>query len=232
MRVRSRVGIAGVIVAVVLTLTALMAASASAAPKKLDLTWDFEVNQLKTGEEFKMANDSDIAFETTAGGVKCEAAFYPEEQGFLGKDETNNEKTDKLELDYAYGGIYLGRVCASTLGLGTEALVAVYNPSGSLGTLSLGANGKASFKTPSTSEPAYVLEYFLNTGDECYYTFTKLSGTLSIGDLTEIDFSNQKLKLDKTISNKLCPKTAKLTAPFEYQTTGELGWYIFNHLTS
>jgi hypothetical protein len=227
-----RLKLAGLALAAMFVLSALGAVNASAKPAKLDLTWNFEENQLKPGEEFKMANENAITLETSLGNVTCSAGFYPNEQGFIGDDETNNEKTDKIEIKSTYG-TWSGASCSSGTVLGSSAYVEAFGSEYPLGTLNLSSSLKAELKTPSTAEPVYIYVGF-SGGEVCYFSFSKLKGAvkgLPWGgfERMEVNFSKQKLKLQKADSGKLCPKKATITAPFAYQTTGPEAYYIFEH---
>jgi hypothetical protein len=227
---------AGIALVAMLVIGAAVAASASAKapPPKLDLTWNFEENQLKPGEEFKMANDEGITFTTNLGDISCPSSFYPGEQGFLGTDQTNNEKTDKIELKHT-DGTWAGGTCSTSTTLGSSAFVETFAFDEPLGSLLLSVKGnKAEVKATSASEPVYVYVGF-SGGESCLYDFSKLKGTWKGKEAgyerLEVDFSNQTLKEYKPDSGKLCPKKVKITAAFEYQITGPEGFYIFEHTT-
>ncbi len=173
-------------------------------------------NELKAGEEFKMAKN------------EHRRRNHPNEQGFVGTAQTNDEKTDKVEIKCTYGTWRLGN-CATSTPLGSEALVEAFGSSEPLGTLNLGSNLKAELKTKSPGQPVYIYVGF-SGGETCYFDFSKLKGTISavnVGGLNrmQLNFNKQKLKLYKPLSGKLCPKKATITAPFAYQLTTET-YYI------
>lgn len=231
-----RFKIMGLVLAAVLAMTAIASATASAS-QKLDLTWGyaFGENQLKAGEEFRMNNnESTITFETSDGNVTCSSEYFPNDQGFVGKDQTNNKATDTVELNYSYGAIDASKYCASATPLGSEAVVEVYGYS-PLGTLKLhvGLTDTAVFKSNSKTEPVYVYMGFTG-GAQCYYTFTALKGSLTLApwfetyNQLEVNFEKRPIKLAKELSSAACPKKASITAPFQFQTKDpEIGFYIF-----
>ncbi len=213
---------------------ALLVATAAAKTKKLDLIWELAEHQLAPGEEFRMNNeDSEIKFEVGSGVVTCSSGFYPEDQGFIGKDLTNDETTDKVELGEFYGTITGGN-CSSTSGLGSTSST-YFSPGLSILSLS-GSKGTAEIKPKSKSNPVSAQFYF-SGGDYCAYTATKLKGTLALEPYFEefnqvvLSFSKQKLKRLKGSSPE-CPKGATvLSAPFQFQTTNpEIGYFIFGRL--
>jgi len=220
----------------IMAMGAMAAGTASAAKKKLDLTWNGLENQLKAGEEFKMANNTGVTLETSVGNITCPSEYFPNEQGFNGVDETNNEVTDKVEINSAYGAIGASRYCSTATPLGSEALVYFYYIPPKT-TLSLSSNGKAGLAVANKAEPAYV--YIAYTGGTyCYYTYTSLKASVALvpwsetgWNQVEVTFNKAKLKLDKPYSLKTCPKTTALDATFQWQLTNpEIGYFIFGHL--
>jgi hypothetical protein len=213
---------------------ALLVATAAAKTKKLDLTWNFAEHQLAPGEEFRMNNQaSEIKFEVGTGVVTCSSGSFPEDQGFIGKDQTNDETTDKVEITEYYGTITGGN-CASTSGLGSTSST-YFSPGLSILSLS-GSKGTAQIKAKSKTNPISASFYF-SGGDYCAYTATTLKGTLTLepadAELNQVvlSFSKQKLKRLKGSSPE-CPKSATLvSAPFQFQTINpEIGYYIFGRL--
>jgi hypothetical protein len=177
--------------------------------------------------------NSEIKFEVGTGVVTCSSGAFPEDQGFIGKDQTNDEITDKVELDEYYGTI-TGQACPSTSGLGSTSF-SHFSPGLSILSLS-GSKGTAQIKPKSKSNPIEAWFEF-SGGDFCAYTATTLKGTLALepfdGEFNQValSFSKQKLKRVKGSSPE-CPKTATLvSAPFQFQTINpEIGYYIFGRL--
>ena len=209
-----RITIMGLALVAVLATSALAAGTASAT-SKLDFTWGVGEFQLKPGDEFSVYT-LDLTIETSIGNVACTS-----EGGFAGTDLTNDEKTDKVELKYAFGDLAFGAPCTNSTTFAGEALVYI-SGSSPLGTLSLGSNGKAGFTALSASEPVKVLLFFVTIEKKCLYTFTKLKGSVKATPsvaLVEAKFSKQKLKLAKPTSAPTCPKTATLTATSPFSRT-------------
>jgi hypothetical protein len=175
-----RGGRLGAALIAVLALAALVTATASAASQKLDLTWEVEAHQLAPAQTFDMALGSSVANErtdgpltlaTNPGTVTCDPTEFPW-SGLGGVDETNDEKTDKLEMSEDY----FDGACSNTTGLGTKALVGLI-PDDSI--LNLSSKGKAELKAQSGAAPIYLIVIY-SGGDECLYTTTKLKGSLSL----------------------------------------------------
>ena len=224
----------------ILALAALVTATASAASQKLDLTWEVEAHQLAPGQTFDMALGSSVANEgtdgpltlaTNPGTVTCDPTEFPW-SGLGGVDETNDAKTDKLEMSENY----IDEACSNTTGLGTKAGVYLI-PDDSI--LNLSSNGKAELKAKSRAAPIYVIVFY-SGGDACLYTTTKLKGSLSlvsngIGNQLSQLYTNQKVKLVKEESSPECRQKVALSAPFFFALGGEgasfdSGDYVFGHL--
>jgi hypothetical protein len=224
----------------VLALAALVTATASAASQKLDLTWEVEAHQLAPAQTFDMALGSSVANErtdgpltlaTNPGTVTCDPTEFPW-SGLGGVDETNDEKTDKLEMSEDY----FDGACSNTTGLGTKALVGLI-PDDSI--LNLSSKGKAELKAQSGAAPIYLIVIY-SGGDECLYTTTKLKGSLSLvrsgaGNQLSQLYTNQKVKLVKEDSSPECRTKVALSAPFFFALGGEgasfsSGEFVFGHL--
>jgi hypothetical protein len=236
-----RIKIIGLSLVAIMAISALVASAASASAKTLDLTWNNGAEQqLNAGSEFKMANDGAVVIEPAGGGsVTCEAAFFPEEQGYNGTVLTNNQKTDKIEVKAPYGTLAEGKPCASTVALGTTAtvLASVFNEF-PIGTLEIGSNLKVALKEEKKADPiAYEVNF--SGGAQCIWEFSSIKGVAKsaesnvlFGEKLEIVFKKQKMKLNKSFSTVGCAKTATLTAPFQYQltnVTAENGFFVFYH---
>jgi hypothetical protein len=223
----------------VLALAALVAATASAASQKLDLTWEVEAHQLAPAQTFDMALGSSVSNErkdgpltlaTNPGTLTCDPTEWPW-SGLGGVDETNDETTDKLEMNEDY----FDEACSNTTGLGTKALVGLI-PDDSI--LNLSSKGKAELKAKS-GEPIYLIVIY-SGGDECLYTTTKLKGSLSLvpygaGNQLSQLYTNQKVKLVKEDSSPECRTKVALSAPFFFAFGGEgasfdSGAFVFGHL--
>jgi hypothetical protein len=225
-----------------------VASGAASAKSTLDLTWNYEINQLKPLEEFKMDNTGEVTIALSGGGVTtdviCQAAAYPDEQGFVGWDETNDEATDRIAILGAFGAMGEEQQCSGTTTLGSNPWV-LFEPgleTQPWGTLSLSSTGRAKIKGDE------VVEMLFPAGGTCNYLFSKLTGTwtgiphykvvyingkpflVPAGDVPEINFTNQKMSLSP-FSETGCPTTARLTAPFQYSTTdGASPYFVFEHL--
>src|SRR5208282_5795363 len=73
-----------------LGVAATTAGKASAESLNTDLTFGFADMQLEAGEYVRMNNDASITIATKPGTIECDASEYPNTQGFLGLDETND----------------------------------------------------------------------------------------------------------------------------------------------
>jgi hypothetical protein len=197
--------------------SAVMASGAAAAPKTLTLLQGGLAQPMLVGEEVSLRTKGAVTFETSSGKTATGTiTCLPEKstQGFEGVLLSNGASAATIELTEAFGGIgAAGSTCATTTVLGATAKVDIH-ATGSLGTLSLGANGKASFAA-APAGPVQVGVSF-SGGALCTYDYTKLTGSLSLpAKIVTTGFSKQKLKLEKVGSNVLCPKGAAFTALFE-----------------
>jgi hypothetical protein len=189
-----RITIMSLALIAVLATSALLAGTASAKPLKLDLTYYSEEFQVRTGQELIMGG-SEVTVATSIGIVTCTEGEWG------GVDQTNNEKTDKIEIRSGYGHY----PCSNTTSFPGEATVTGYLH----GILSLGSNGKAELNAKGLE-----IELEFSGENRCRYTFTKLKGTVTAtpsAAALEMKFSKQKLKLEAAKSVAGCPKKATLT---------------------
>ncbi len=192
--------------------------TAYATPQETDLTFGFTDMQLGVGEYVRMNNDTSITIATNPGTVECDASNYPSTQGFYGLDETNDRRTDKIKLQYAYGAIGERAPCSNDTGLGSSGLVYV-DPHGAAIALT-GSTGKAEIIAHSAREPISV-ELSYGGGDKCRYTATRLRGTMTVGGITELSFPSAKLKINKAGSAPECSEEASISMQFSEQSTDE-----------
>jgi len=222
-----RLKIMGLALVFVLALSAVVASAPAAASPTLHLGWgagEEPEAAVTAGANFEMNNFTAVTFELGGWAVTCTG-----NQGLVGSDETNNEKTDKIKLEAGYGTLSGSELCSSSLGLGSTAKVEFIGP----WTLALSTNKKAEMLAP---KKALVLVYIEFSGSEkCFYELKKLKGTWATekyeslyNDTLTMNFAKQKLKLYKRESGGLCPKTTTLNAPFQLQYAEEEGglWYV------
>ncbi len=224
-----RIGTVGVALLATLAVGVIASATAGASPQKLNLTWNGETNELVAGQEFKMWNISNVTFATDPGSFTCESS-EADPQGWIGKDQTNDETTDDIELEFEYGGFEYGDHCANTTGLGSFAWVR-FDPN--LAILKLSAKGKAEIKGEFFP---MVLEVLYSGGAGCAYEPSRLKGTLSLEpwrpeprwSKVAVTFANQKAKLEKLTASPGCPRKVAFTAAFPVQTSS--GYNVFGKL--
>lgn len=188
-------------------VSALTVSSASATKGTLHLTAPGAAHPLTTGDFYELEGGA-VEYESTAGNLKCPSAFY---SGLVAVDQTNNEKTDRLEVQNARGLYYGEGACAGSFPTGAEN-VQFWAGGSPLGGISLGTNLKAEFKTSAASE-AQIQIYSEVSGHYCSYGVKKLKGTVTLAAPLSVTFSRQKLKLTQhSIAN--CPKTVSVTVSF------------------
>ena len=147
-----------------------------------------------------------MTYESTAGNLTCNSVIY---SGLIGADQTNNEKTDKIEVKESRGN-FNGGPCEGSLPLGGE--IRQYWTGGlPLGQLLSSTSGKAEFKA---SGEAKIKLFGVAANAYCYYGFKKLKGTVSFEESGPafIDFFQQKMKLKE--HDAACPKTMLVTTAF------------------
>jgi hypothetical protein len=180
-------------------------AAGSAEAKKTALHLMGGEHSLVAGDFFELEG-SQATYESTSGNLTCETAVY---SGLIGADQTNNEKTDKIEVKEPRG-TYDGGLCKGSLPLGGE--IRQYWLGGlPLGQLSLSTNGKAEFKA---AEEAQIKLFGVLANAYCYYGFKKLKGTITFEEagFFTISFLQQKMKLKE--HDAVCPKTMLVSTSF------------------
>lgn len=191
-------------------------ADALGAAATLDLTVPEEGGRSLAPGNLVEYEGYDQIFESTSGSATCSQSGY--HNGFYGKDQTNDEKTDRLSLEAARG-TYDGGACSGSFPTGPGTVVYWYATSGQeIGTLALSAAGKAEFKSSAASDTRIELD---NASSEqyCVYSVKKLKGTAAYKAKLAVSvvISEQKLKL--LASHDVdCPKTVKLSFDGELYT--------------
>ncbi len=201
---RSRIMRSVVLGVLVYTMTV---STASASKPTLHLTSPSAGHSLTTGDFYELEG-SPAHYESSAGNLECASQPF---SGLVALDQTNNEKTDKLEVRNARERFYGEGPCFGSFPTGAEN-VQFWAGGSLLGSLSLAANLKAEFKTSATSE-AQIQIYSEATGDYCNYGVKKLKGTVTLAAPLKVSFSKQKLKLTQhNIAN--CPTDVSVTVTF------------------
>jgi hypothetical protein len=180
-------------------------AAASAEAKKTALHLTAGEHSLVAGDFYELEG-SQATYESTSGNLTCETNVY---SGLIGADQTNNEKTDKVEVKEPRG-TYNGGLCQGSLPLGGE--IRQYWMGGlPLGQLSLSTNGKAEFKA---SGEAKIKLFGILANAYCYYGFKKLKGTIAFEEsgAFNVTFYQQKMKLKE--HDAVCPKTMLVSTTF------------------
>jgi hypothetical protein len=210
----------GVLV-LVLSLGAVVASSALAAAETLHLK--YEGISLTPGHEVE-GYDTGWSLESTEGNVSCSASETNE--GFLGADETNNEKKDQISVTTTFGGFYSNVNCSSTVaGFSPEARGIWFNGNTDSpevkGKFKLSTKGKGEYLTAGPGDTVVALQNLSDLEVLCFYEAKKLKGTLGPfpGSVYSI-FSAQKVKLLKETlgfkSAATCPKHATVTTTVSF----------------
>lgn len=186
---------------------ALTVSAASASKTTLHLISPSAGHSLMAGDFYELEG-SPAHYESSAGNLECSAQAF---SGLVGVDQTNNEKTDKLEIQNARERFYGEGPCYGSFPTGAEN-VQFWAGGSPLGSLTLATNLKAEFKTSAASE-AQIQIYSEATSNYCNYGVKKLKGTFTPAAPLKVSFSKQKLKLTQhNIAN--CPKTVSVTVVF------------------
>ena len=200
-------------------LITLRGAPQAAASKSLELHSSF--GQLAPGDQVE-ADAEDWTLETTLGPVSCIAnSSY---DGTYGLDLSNGEKTDKISVGATEEGLFESQ-CASTLPFAAPAVA--FNLNGNtLGdeardTFSLGASGKAEFKSSGHLEYAVKVEWrgefpvpSLHVGSR--QTQRRRVGVSwgALGDLRQTEAQARGGKLDRVPENgRVHPRATELVGP-------------------
>jgi hypothetical protein len=200
-----------------LSMGAVLASVAAGAPETLHLKYD-ESTPLAPGQEVE-GFDKAWSLESTEGNVSCSAV--ENNQGFLGADETNNEKKDQISVTTAFGAFASNFGCSSTVaGFTPEAhglwLNGNTNSTAVKGTFKLSTKGKGEYITAGPEDTLLVLENLNNFEVLCFYEVKKLKGSLGAfpGDVQDF-FTAQKVKRLKEVlgfkAAPTCPKHATVT---------------------
>ena len=195
------------IIAKVMVCSALVygLAVGSADAKQPTLHLTAGEHSLAAGDFYELEG-SEVTYESTGGNLTCSSVIY---SGLIGADQTNNAKTDKVEVKESRGN-FNGGPCEGSLPLGGN--IRQYWLGGfPLGQLSLSTSGKAVFKA---SGEAQIKLFGISANAYCYYGFKTLKGTVQFeeGGPAFIDFFQQKMKLKE--HDAVCPKTMLVTAAF------------------
>jgi hypothetical protein len=224
----------------VLAVLAVGAASASAKPQKLVLYSAEPETLVVPGDVFQMVlyhwsnsegtGPNAFYVETSSGTVTCVGTEFPF-SGLGGKDLTNSEAVDKVEINAPAGALAAGTKCGNTSPLGTEAELYVAPQNATLNLA--GSKGKAELKAKSTTEPIYV-EVFYSGGATCVYSATNWKGTLTfveqgVWQQVVTTFTKVKVKLAKSFSSTVCDKKATISATFGFQNRGDFGGFGEGH---
>lgn len=223
-----RIYAAGCVLACSLMLSAVTSSAASAATT-LNLTYESAgvVHSVVGGQEFETNPFDAWTIATTDGTVTCTPKTLYE--GWDGHAQTDDEKTDKFEINHPENGFY-GQECSSTGAFGTpayfyNAYIPIKSSNDFLSELSIGANGKVEVKPHEAGDMAIQIIWPHVT---CTYEVKTLKGTLDTSGGGKFPlalvFSKQKLKETKDTTytdTKECPKTAEWSVTFTatYYTT-------------
>jgi hypothetical protein len=239
LRGRHRVTKLGVAWTAALAASLFGASGALAAASRLELAWEQGFHELKAGEPFEMVLGhyseasnrilpNTFTVETEHGGVTtCTGSAGPY-SGVGGVDVTDDEVTDKIELQERAAGVIEGYTeCPSTLGPETTV-----NFFPEYATLELnGSKGTAKVKARSSTQPMSI-SISSSSLATCIYTATKLTGKLTFEKYYSlhpwqqlvITFKKQKFEVLDPEKDPNCFKKASITASFGEQTTGEGGF--------
>jgi hypothetical protein len=212
---------------VALVLGALLAGNAAAAGTlHLAYTYESLEHKLTPGQAVE-GYDYGWTIEAPEGAVSCLKAEHVE--GFLGEDETNNEKTDVISSEKVFGSFYENGQCIGTIAaLGSEVEGQWFNGNtdneAAKGSFRLGTKGTGEFKSSAPLDNTIALRSV--AGDfYCLYEAAKLKGPLEVGE-ARLTFTKDKLKALKSVlgvpSAKTCPKkvTISTTVDFYVQLGG------------
>lgn len=206
---------------VALCIGGIFASGADAAAKALHLTYGG--NKLSAGQEVE-AHGTTWELQSTGGNVVC--SHSEKNEGFLGKDETNDAKTDSISVETVFGAFEESAGCNITIP-GFQSSRALWfnantNSNEVKGKFKLSDSLKAEYVTDASQDTVIALEspessYF------CFWEVKKLKGaTGSFPGEAKASFTSQKLKLLKTAtefdvkSDPRCPKKVSLTTSFGF----------------
>ncbi len=222
------IGLAFGVALAMITIVGTASAEGSKLAKrsKLLLTSGFHT-PLSPGQEIVLVTYTQVTLETNKGTLTCVSNQGTQGlSGLSGSLLTNDETTDYAELEGPFGVLLGYPECSSSIPLGPSASVGFY-VAGSR--LSLSSNGTAEIKKALGEGAAGEIYVGFDENEsgffevECRYTYTKLKGTVVGGDpyggfggkLVEVNFTKQKVKLFRSVPERMCPTKATLTLPFE-----------------
>ncbi len=202
----------------------LVPAAAQGRAMRLGLTWEGEggpVHKLEPGELVDLLL-SRFSVQTRSGGIECNPDFGVA-PGLGGRDETNDEVTDKVGLDVVEGVIAGEYPCAESAPPDFPPVRVFLEPGESILNLS-GSMRRATIKAAVPTEPiTLALEY--SGGLVCLYEAKKLAGTLQLPQPQpaglSLVFDNQKLKLEQPDTAAGCARTVSVDASFSPLVTTE-----------
>jgi hypothetical protein len=203
-----------------LTVAAIFAGSASAAPKTLHLYYIQEgFEREPTSEQTVEGYDTSWRVEAAEGYVECNSSAH--NTGFFGADETNNAKTDDFFMYQVFGYFRGNPSCSSTLAIvGSEAEGFWYNANNppeeeqyTDAQLKLSSKEKAEYVSLGKKDNVIEFQASGAAGTRCYYEVSKLKGSLdALPGTLRAHFNSQKLKLLKmNNSDARCPKKATVS---------------------
>ncbi len=202
--------------AVVLALCAggILAGSAAASPT-LHLFYSGST-ELTVGHEVE-GYDTSWQLTSAEGNVSC--VISENNEGFLGKDSTNNQKTDLISVESVFGGFYDDSSgCTSTVAGFTPVNRGIWfngntNSPGVAGEFKLGTKGTGEYASTAAKDTVAAIEN--TSGELCFWEVKKLKGTQLPGPPVNVSFKEQKVKLLKEVlahkSPKACPKKATIS---------------------
>ena len=210
--------------AATLCLGGSIAGSAAAAPKTLHLTYSHPTEtKLSPGQQVE-GWDRSWSLQTSAGSVSCYLNEHNE--GFLGSDETNDQKTDYISVSSVFGGFSTNSECTSQIAVVGNPVRGIWF-NGNTGDFDV--TGKWKFGTKEVGEYLTAAPHDTVIGLEsmtaprafCLYEVKKLKGRLDVfPEEVNLSFSNQKVKLLKTVpglkSAAGCPKTATVSTLVQF----------------
>ncbi len=210
--------------AATLCLGASIAGSAAATPKTLHLTYgDPPEASLSPGQQVE-GWDRSWSLETSAGSVYCYANEHNE--GFLGSDETNDQKWDYISVTSVFGGFSTNSECTSQIALLGNPVRGIWFNGNTgdydvRGKWKFGTKASGDYLTGARLDTVIALESSTAPRAYCLYEVKKLKGQLDVyPEEVNLVFSNQKVKPLKAVpglkSAPGCPKTATVSTLVQF----------------
>lgn len=216
-----RTKIIGLALVGALAMTAIVANTAAANTKSLNLYEGegFKRQWLAPGATFSMNTFSPTTLATSDGYAECpgEAGLEGEKEPvneLFGTLETNGAATDTVQL---VDSRTLSTTCKSSLDLGEPSIILF-----SFGTLSLGGNGRVGV-APLKAGVGF------SGGADCLFESADATGRMAVSSApvpTTIVFSGARLERNTGSSSPICPKAAKLYA--EFHAVGQNGEPLYD----